>query len=69
MNDIAALLRRRPALLFGQAGIDHRSAQVLADVQRCIGLTGFRGLRFRSFRPTRNGCACIDNRTTVKEML
>jgi hypothetical protein len=33
-----------PHFLYAQAGIDHRSAQVLADVQTCIGLTGFEGL-------------------------
>ena len=33
-----------PHFLYAQAGIDHHSSQVLADVQTCIDLTGFQGL-------------------------
>jgi len=33
-----------PHFLYAQAGIDHHSPQVLADVQTCVDLTGFQGL-------------------------
>jgi hypothetical protein len=33
-----------PHFNYDQAGIDHHSSQVLAQVQVCIGLTGFQGL-------------------------
>jgi hypothetical protein len=33
-----------PHFLYAQAGIDHHSPQVLADVQTCIDITGFQGL-------------------------
>jgi hypothetical protein len=33
-----------PHFLYAQAGIDHHSSQVLADVQTCVDLTGFQGL-------------------------
>jgi hypothetical protein len=33
-----------PHFNYDQAGIDHHSQQVLADVQTCIDLTGFQGL-------------------------
>jgi hypothetical protein len=38
-----------PEFNYDAAGIDHHSSQILAEVQQCIGITGFAGLPLPSY--------------------